>query len=57
MAGSVTLEVVTVDKPADMNVIIGQAHRLQALKELPRRPTLVPAIRAVGSWPSGTPAG
>ncbi len=103
MAGSVTLEVVTVDKPADMNVIIGQAHfiktvedlhealagvsprlrfglafceasarhrafgrrrrpappaprhRLQALKELPRRPTLVPAIRAVGSWPSGTP--
>jgi hypothetical protein len=41
MAGSVTLEVVTVDKHA----------------ELPRRPTLVPAIRAVGSWPSGTPAG
>jgi Adenosine specific kinase len=104
MAGSVTLEVVTVDKPADMNVIIGQAHfiktvedlhealgvsprlrfglafwkasarhrafgrrrrpappaprhRLQALKELPRRPTLVLVIRAVGSWPSGTPAG
>ena len=34
MAGSVTLEVVTVDKPADMNVIIGQAHFIKTVEDL-----------------------
>jgi uncharacterized protein len=34
MAGSVTLEVVTVDKPADMNVIIGQARFIKTLEDL-----------------------
>ena len=34
MAGSITLEVVTVDKPADMNVIIGQAHFIKTVEDL-----------------------
>ena len=34
MAGSVTLEVVAVDKPADMNVIIGQAHFIKTVEDL-----------------------
>ena len=33
MAGSVTLEV-AVDKPADMNVIIGQAHFIKTVEDL-----------------------
>jgi len=34
MADSITLEVVTVDKPADMNVIIGQAHFIKTVEDL-----------------------
>jgi len=34
VAGSVTLEVVPVDKPADMNVIIGQAHFIKTVEDL-----------------------
>jgi adenosine/AMP kinase len=34
MTGSITLEVVTVDKPADMNVIIGQAHFIKTVEDL-----------------------
>jgi adenosine/AMP kinase len=34
MAGSVSLEIVTVDKPADMNVIIGQAHFIKTVEDL-----------------------
>jgi uncharacterized protein len=34
MAGSVSFEVVTVDKPADMNVIIGQAHFIKTVEDL-----------------------
>ena len=34
MAGSVTLEVVPVDKPADLNVIIGQAHFIKTVEDL-----------------------
>jgi adenosine/AMP kinase len=34
MAGSITLEVVPVDKPADMNVIIGQAHFIKTVEDL-----------------------
>ena len=34
MTGSVTLEVVTVEKPADMNVIIGQAHFIKTVEDL-----------------------
>jgi adenosine/AMP kinase len=34
MAGSITLEVVTVDKPADTNVIIGQAHFIKTVEDL-----------------------
>jgi uncharacterized protein len=40
MAGSVTLEVVTVDKPADMNVIIGQAHFIKTVEDLHEAPAL-----------------
>ncbi|HTQ94678.1 MAG TPA: adenosine-specific kinase [Streptosporangiaceae bacterium] len=34
MAGSVTLEVVAVDKPADLNVILGQAHFIKTVEDL-----------------------
>ena len=34
MADSITLEAVTVDKPADMNVIIGQAHFIKTVEDL-----------------------
>jgi len=34
MVGSVTLEVVTVNKPEDMNVIIGQAHFIKTVEDL-----------------------
>ena len=34
MAGSVSLELVTVDKPADMNVIVGQAHFIKTVEDL-----------------------
>jgi len=34
VAGSVTLEVVPVDKPADLNVIIGQAHFIKTVEDL-----------------------
>ena len=36
MAGPVTLEVVTVDKPEDVNVIIGQAHFIKTVEDLAR---------------------
>ena len=34
MAGSVTLEIVTVDKPDDMNVILGQAHFIKTVEDM-----------------------
>ena len=34
MAGPVTFEVVTIEKPADMNVIIGQAHFIKTVDDL-----------------------
>ena len=34
MAGQVTFEVVAVDKPDDMNVIIGQAHFIKTVEDL-----------------------
>ena len=43
MAGPVALEVVTVDKPADMNVIIGQA-RIERESDVADRHRLLRAI-------------
>ena len=34
MAGSVSLEIVTLEKPADMNVIVGQAHFIKTVEDL-----------------------
>lgn len=34
MAGPVTFEVVTIEKPADMNVIIGQAHFIKTVEDI-----------------------
>ena len=46
MAGSITLEVVTVDKPADMNVIIGQSHFIKTVEDL--HEALARLLRAIG---------